>query len=135
MDARGEGRQMIGVEAFAEAVSTVLEADGLLPSPADWLIMSRWYDAGTPAALALETIQRIRERDGIRRRLAYYSPAVDEARQDLCEMQSPGARQAEEPCGSFELFATAGRSCLHCGFPETDHDREGEKRWKLAPCG
>jgi hypothetical protein len=113
---------MSGIEPFCGAVSAVLERDGLLISPADWMILSRWYQEGTPPELAVETIQRIRERTGVPRHLAYYSPAVDEARQDLAEMQVTGARTGEEPCDAFTLFATAGRPCLSCGFAEDDHD-------------
>lgn len=112
---------MMSIEPFAEAIAAILERDGLLPSPADWLIISRWHDAGVPAALAVETIERIRERTGVPRHLAYYSPAVEDDRADLAELQAPGARTAEEPCDTFTLFATAGRPCLSCGFAEEAH--------------
>lgn len=126
---------MMSIEAFADAMAAVLEKDGLLVSPADWMILRRWYMEGTPASLAVETIQHVRQRTGVPRHLAYYSPAVDDARQDLAELQAPGARTAQEPCDAFELFATPGRPCLSCGFPETDHDREGETNGNPLPLG
>jgi hypothetical protein len=120
-------------EEYGSAIVAELEQHGVLHfGPADWLLIVRMQGDGTPEHLAVETIARIHDRDPKRRRLAYYVPAIDEARQELADMQAPGIREQAEPCDSFELFAVPGRLCLHCSWPETDHGTGTEEAMHKA---
>lgn len=122
----GSLRLVTSLETMAEVLAAELEQHGILLSPRDWHLIQEWHDNGVPAQLALEVIQRLRDREPEKRRhLAYYGPAIEEARADLAEMQVTGMRELPEPCNDFDLYAAPGRLCLRCSLPETNHAEPG----------
>jgi hypothetical protein len=74
----------------------------LLLSPADWQLARRWFGAGIPLALVLDTLETVfsqRRERGAKGRvqgLRYCAPAIEAAWQHQAELQATGLRAAPE---------------------------------------
>ena len=125
----GEDAAMAYFRAVEEAFVRLRGAP-LLLSPADFQVASRWQREGVPLGLVLATLEEVfaKRRDrGVRGRinsLRYCAPAVEDAWEEVQEVQGPARREGE----AAELAVGERLAELAAALPEGEQWRPWRER-------